>query len=230
MVNGLRDLRVGCIGARPAAFNTVRYSEKLLEANGISTETVDLSDIFGRVHRLKDDDDGVQRKLRQIKDYVTTRGIPDASLMKMAKLGFVIEDWMRAVDVKVSAIQCWTSMEEFFGVVPCTVMSMMSNDLLASACEADICGTVSMHALALASQTPSALLDWNNNYGDDPDKAVCFHCSNLPKHFFNDVAPGLPGNHRRHGRQGEHLRHHGRPREGRADELRALLHRRRRRP
>jgi L-fucose isomerase-like protein len=44
-----------------------------------------------------------------------------------------------------------------------------------------------MYALSLASQTPSALLDWNNNYGDDPNKAVCFHCSNLPKHFFEDV-------------------------------------------
>ena len=78
-------------------------------------------------------------------------------------------------------------MEEYFGVVPCTVMSMMSNDLMSSACEVDICGVVGMHALQLASGTPSALLDWNNNYGDDPDKAVCFHCSNLPKHFFEDV-------------------------------------------
>ncbi|RPJ51939.1 MAG: fucose isomerase, partial [Acidobacteria bacterium] len=25
------------------------------------------------------------------------------------------------------------------------------------------------------------------NYGDDPNKAVCFHCSNLPKHFFEEV-------------------------------------------
>jgi L-fucose isomerase-like protein len=77
-------------------------------------------------------------------------------------------------------------MEEFFGVVPCTVMSMMSENLLPSACEVDTMGTVSMHALALASETPSALLDWNNNYGADPDKAVCFHCSNLPKHFFRE--------------------------------------------
>jgi L-fucose isomerase-like protein len=66
-------------------------------------------------------------------------------------------------------------------------MSMMSDNLLSSACEVDICGVVGMHALQLASETPSALLDWNNNYGDDPDKAVCFHCSNLPKHFFNQV-------------------------------------------
>ena len=63
---------------------------------------------------------------------------------------------------------------------------MMSENLIPSACEVDVLGTLSMYALTLASETPSALLDWNNNYGDDPDKAVCFHCSNLPKHFFKE--------------------------------------------
>jgi len=107
--------------------------------------------------------------------------------MKMAKLGAVIDQWMAQTQVAISAIQCWTSLEEYFGVVPCTVMSMMSENLMSSACEVDICGVMGMHALRLASETPSALLDWNNNYGDDPDKAVCFHCSNLPKHFFKSV-------------------------------------------
>jgi L-fucose isomerase-like protein len=185
--NGLRNLRIGSIGARPAAFNTVRYSEKILESQGISIETVDLSEILGRIARLKDDDAPVVAKLDQIKKYVTTSGIPQSALIKMAKLGAVIEGWMKQAAVTVSAVQCWTAMEEYFGVVPCTIMSMMSNDLIPSACEVDICGTVSMHALALASETPSALLDWNNNYGADPNKAVCFHCSNLPKHFFQDV-------------------------------------------
>jgi L-fucose isomerase-like protein len=187
IANGLRNLRVGSIGARPAAFNTVRYSEKLLEAQGISVETIDLSEIFGRIARLPDAEASVQAKLSEIHKYVSTGGVPDSALIKMAKLGAVIDGWMKAADVTVSAVQCWTSMEEFFGVVPCTIMSMMSNNLIPSACEVDVCGTVSMHALALASETPSALLDWNNNYGDDPDKAVCFHCSNLPKHFFQDV-------------------------------------------
>jgi L-fucose isomerase-like protein len=187
VANGLRNLRVGSIGARPAAFNTVRYSEKILESQGISVETIDLSEIYGRIGRLKDDDSAVQGKLKQIKAYVSTSGIPDPALIKMAKLGAVIDQWMKQTDVKVSAVQCWTSMEEYFGIVPCTVMSMMSNDLIPSACEVDICGTISMYALALASETPSALLDWNNNYGEDPNKAVCFHCSNLPKHFFQDV-------------------------------------------
>jgi L-fucose isomerase-like protein len=187
VANGMRNLRVGSIGARPTAFNTVRYSEKILEAHGISTETLDLSEVFGRIAKLKDDHAGVQAKLAAIHKYVTTSGVPDAALMKMAKLGFVIDDWMTQTDVKISAVQCWTSMEEYFGVVPCTIMSMMSNNLIPAACEVDVCGTLSMYALALASETPSALLDWNNNYGDDPNKAVCFHCSNLPKHFFQDV-------------------------------------------
>jgi L-fucose isomerase-like protein len=187
VVKGLRNLRVGSIGARPAAFNTVRYSEKILEANGISIETVDLSDIVGRIKKLEDDHAGVQQKLADIRKYAPTKGVPDAALVKMAKLGFVVDDWMRETDVRISAVQCWTAIEEYFGVAPCTVMSMMSNDLMSSACEVDICGAIAMHALAQASGTPSALLDWNNNFGNDPNKAVCFHCSNLPKHFFESA-------------------------------------------
>lgn len=187
VANGMRRLRVGAIGARPVAFNTVRYSEKILENNGITVAPIDLSEIFGRIDKMKDDDPAAQAKLKSIRDYVSTNDVPATALMKMAKLGAVIEQWMKANDLDISAVQCWTSMEEYFGVVPCTLMSMMSNDLLSSACEVDIAGVLGMHALRLASETPSALLDWNNNYGEDPNKAVCFHCSNLPKHFFQSV-------------------------------------------
>ncbi len=187
VTNGLRKLRIGAIGARPAAFNTVRYSEKLLENHGITIEPLDLSEVFGRIERLKDGDAAVATKVQAIHDYVSTHGIPAEAILKMAKLGVVIDRWMADSALDISAVQCWTSMEEYFGVVPCTVMSMMSNGLHSSACEVDVPGVVGMHALRLASGTPSALLDWNNNYGSDPNKAVCFHCSNLPKHFFNDV-------------------------------------------
>jgi L-fucose isomerase-like protein len=187
IVRGLKNLRIGAIGARPTAFNTVRYSEKLLERSGITVETLDLSEVMGRITRMKDSDDAAQAKLAAIRKYVTTKDVPMEALMKMAKLGAVIDHWMTASHLTISAVQCWTSIEEFLGIVPCTVMSMMSENLIPSACEVDVLGTVSMYALTLASETPSALLDWNNNYGTDPDKAVCFHCSNLPKHFFKDV-------------------------------------------
>ena len=187
IVKGLKNLRIGAIGARPTAFNTVRYSERIFETSGISIETIDLSEIFGRINKMKDNDDDAQAKLAAVKKYVSTSGVPDDALLKMSKLGAVIDGWMKQTNVSISAVQCWTSMEEYFGVVPCTIMSMMSNDLIPSACEVDVPGTLSMYMLALASGTPSALLDWNNNYGSHPDKCVCFHCSNLPKHFFKEV-------------------------------------------
>jgi L-fucose isomerase-like protein len=152
-------------------------------------ETLDLSEVFGRIDRLTDDDSRVVAKRAQIERYARIQDVPDLALNKMAKLGAVIDEWTAVNDLDATAIQCWTSMEEYFGVVPCTVMSMASNTLMPSACETDIAGTVAMLALALASLKPSALVDWNNNYGDDPDKAVVFHCSNLPKEVFIDEIP-----------------------------------------
>ena len=184
VVRSLKNVRLGQIGARPAAFNTVRYSEKLLERSGISVETLDLSELLGWIRRMGDDDAPVQGKLEEMRSYTRVDNIPKESLLKMAKLGVAIDDFMESQGLAATAIQCWTSMEEFYGVVPCTAMSMMSNNLMASACESDIAGTISMYVLQQASTVPAALLDWNNNYGDDPNKGVVFHCSNLPKAFF----------------------------------------------
>src|SRR6202789_2615180 len=163
VVKGLKNLRIGAIGARPTAFNTVRYSERIFETSGITIETLDLSEIFGRINRMKDTDDAAQAKLTQIKNYVTTSGIPDAALLKMAKLGAVLDGWMKQANVTISAVQCWTSFEEFFGVVPCTIMSMMSDNLIPSPDETDVPATLTMYMLPVPSGTPSALLDWNNN-------------------------------------------------------------------
>jgi len=184
IVRGLKNARFGAIGSRPTAFNTVRYSEKLLELSGISVETVDLYEILGKVEQLKDSDRGVKNKLNAIKAYIAVKGIPDSALLKIAKFGYVVDQWIKANEINGTAIQCWTALEEFFGIVPCTLMSMMSESLIPSGCEVDITGLLGMYILQLASGTPSALLDWNNNYGDDPNKCIVFHCSNLPKSFF----------------------------------------------
>ena len=188
VVNGLRTARFGQMGARPAAFITVRYSEKLLQKMGISVESIDLSEVFGRAWSLEDDDSAVTAKLDEIKDYLGTEGIPEDALLRMAKFGVVFENWVAEHDLNGTAVQCWTSMEEFYGVVPCTIMSMLSNKLMPSACETDIAGLVGMYAMVLASGKPSALLDWNNNFGDDPEKGVVFHCSNLPQEVFGGEA------------------------------------------
>ncbi|HMD90731.1 MAG TPA: L-fucose/L-arabinose isomerase family protein [Anaerolineaceae bacterium] len=187
VVKGMRSVRLGLVGARPNNFKTVRFSEKLLQSYGITVCTIDLSEIFGDAKRIPDDDLRVKTKLGEITSYLKTTGVPSESLVRMAKLGIVLSDWMSANDLQASALQCWDSIQKNYGVNACTLMSMMSDQLMPSACETDITGVASMYALQLASKKPSALVDWNNNYGDDPDKVVFFHCGNWAKSFL----PGI---------------------------------------
>jgi L-fucose isomerase-like protein len=186
VVNGLRKARFGQIGVRPVNFTTVRYSEKILEHNGIAVEPYDLAEILGQISRLRDDEPAVKAQIEAIKAYVSTTGVSAEALTKMAKFAVVLDRLIEEHEWNGTAIQCWTALEEYFGVVPCTVMSMLSNRKNPSACEADITGLVGMYALTLASEQPSALLDWNNNYGNDPNKCVLFHCSNLPQDFLGN--------------------------------------------
>jgi len=190
VVSGLRRARIGAVGARPNAFNTTRFSEKLLQAAGISVSTMDLSDVFGRAGRIEDSDARVKDRITDITGYASAVQVPGSALTRMAKLAVVLTEWMDQNDLDATAIQCWSSMQQNFGVNVCTVMSMMSERLMPSACEVDIAGVVAMYALQLASGRPSALVDWNNNYGGDRNKCVFFHCGNWAKTFLPDIRIG----------------------------------------
>ena len=184
VANGMSSARLGAVGTRPDAFKTVRYSEKLLEASGIAVSVVDFSQIFGWAESLSDDDPETKAKLDEIRGHVTAPNVPPEKLVRMAKLGATIDTWVADNDLDATALQCWSSLQENFGVNVCTLMSIMSNKLMPSACETDITGVASMYALQLAAEQPAAIVDLNNNYGDDPDKCVLFHCGNWPLNFY----------------------------------------------
>jgi L-fucose isomerase-like protein len=184
VVKGLRNARIGAIGARPAAFQTVRFSEKLLQASGITVVPVDLSEIIFGAQSLADDDKAVQAMLAEVKDYgYIPDYIPDANMLKQAKLSVTIDRWMEANECDASAVECWDSIQKNYGCATCLSMAMMGDRLLPSACEVDVVGAVSMYALLLASGHPPSFQDWNNNYGDDRDMCINTHCSSFPKSF-----------------------------------------------
>lgn len=187
VVRGMRRARLGAVGARPNAFQTVRYSEKLLDASGINVSTIDLSEVINGAHKIANDDARLRAKLDEIRAYAPSSGAPDDRLALMGKLALVLGDWMDANDIDATAFQCWDSIQKNYGINPCTVMSMMSERLMPSACEVDIAGTASMYALTLAAGAPSALVDWNNNYNDERDKCLYFHCGNWAKSLVSNI-------------------------------------------
>jgi L-fucose isomerase-like protein len=187
VVNGLRNARIGAIGARPAAFQTVRFSEKLLQASGVTVVPVDLSVIIAGAQALRDVDSAVRSKLEEVRAYGTIPvGIPEVNMLKQAKLSVTIDRWMAENECDASAVECWDSIQQNYGCATCLSMAMMGDRLLPSACEVDVVGAVSMYALLLASGNPPSFQDWNNNYGDDRDMCINTHCSSFPKSFMQN--------------------------------------------
>lgn len=188
VVRGLRHARVGAIGARPAAFQTVRFSEKLLQDSGITVVPVDLSEIIAQAQQLDARAASVKKKLSEIKGYGTIpQRIDDQSVVKQARLSVAIEQWMAQNELDASAVQCWTSIQNHYGCAMCLSMSLMGEKCTPSACEVDVAGAVSMYALLLASEQIPGFLDWNNNYAEETDKCVCTHCSNFPRSFMGNA-------------------------------------------
>lgn len=194
VVKGLRNARIGAIGARPAGFQTVRASEKILQATGITVIPVDLSEILGAAWKIEDNDPELLSKIAEISKYALVPEKYSDKLMIQAKFGLSVERWMEANAIDAVAIQCWDSLEQNYGCAACVTMSMLGEKLIPAACEVDIAGAISMYALTLASGRSSALLDWNNNFAEDRNKCVCTHCGNFPKSFvMNDLKLGTLG-------------------------------------
>jgi L-fucose isomerase-like protein len=181
IVNKLRRLTVGAIGARTTAFKAVRFDELTLQRYGITVETLDLSDIFLRMRDVKTSSAVFRVKERRLRNYTSWRGVPAAKFKTLVKLGIVIDELIAEYDMDCLALRCWLELEREFGIAPCVILSEINDRGIAAACELDVCNAVAMCALGLASQRPSTCLDWNNNYGDEPDKCILFHCGPVPR-------------------------------------------------
>lgn len=186
VVNGMRRCTVGAIGARTTPFKTVRYDEITLQKYGISVETIDLSEVFGKIALLKDDDAKVVAAVKAIKNFTDASNAPSDALVKMGKLRVVLDEYIELLDLDMIAIRCWNELEVNYGCAPCTLAGMLGDMGIPVACEVDVCNAVMMYALKLASDTPSTLLDWNNNAGDDEEKCILFHCGPVPSQMLVD--------------------------------------------
>lgn len=180
VVNGMTDMIVGAVGARTTAFKTVRIDELALQQHGITTETMDLSDIFARMNALKDSNRKVKNKATALRKYASWKGVPAAAFDKLVRLAVVLDQLVVEYNLDALALRCWIEMQQQLGISPCVVLSEMNHRRIPAACEVDVGNAVTMHALSLASGHAATCLDWNNNYGDDDDKCILFHCGPVP--------------------------------------------------
>jgi L-fucose isomerase-like protein len=181
VVNGMKRMTVGAIGARTTAFKTVRFDELTLQKYGITTEVLDLSEVFSRVRGVDINSAAAKEKAERLRSYTDFSKVPENAFENHVRFGVVIDEIINEYSMDSLALRCWIEMEKDFGVAPCVLLSEINDRGIPAACELDICNAVTMYALNLASGLPATCLDWNNNYGSDPEKCILFHCGPVPQ-------------------------------------------------
>ncbi len=180
VVNGVKGMSVGAIGARTTPFKTVRIDEVALQRHGITVETLDLSDVMKRMHSLRSSEKGFKAKSEVLRGYSSWTGVPDAAFENIVRLGVVLDRIVEEYGLQAIALRCWTELQAQLGVSPCVLLGEMNDRGIAAACEVDVGNAVTMWALGLASGEPATCLDWNNNYGEEEEKCILFHCGPVP--------------------------------------------------
>ncbi len=176
VVKGMRRFNLGCIGARTTAFKTVRFDEVTLQRYGINVESFDLSELIFAVQNKADSDPAVQEKVRRLEAYADFTKVPEQNKLTLAKISVVIDEYIAAYHLDAITLRCWNELETILRVCPCVLVSELNDRGITASCEIDLCSAITMRAMALASGKPAACLDWNNNYGEDENKVILFHC------------------------------------------------------
>ena len=176
VVNGMKRFNLGCIGARTTAFKTVRFDEIALQKHGINVESFDLSEVFDKIAALADTDPAVVAKAQRLKEYTDFSQVPEMNMQNLSKLAVVIDRYIDEYHLDALALRCWNEMEAHLRICPCVILSELNDRGIVASCEIDLCSAVTMRAMQLATEKPTAVLDWNNNYGEDENKVILFHC------------------------------------------------------
>ena len=176
IVKGMKRFNIGCIGARTTAFKTVRFDELTLQRYGINVESFDLSELIFAVQHKKDDDTAVVERVKRLEQYTDFSKVPEKNKYTLAKISVVLDEYIRNYRLDAITLRCWNEMETILRVCPCVLLSELNDRGIVASCEIDLCSAITMRAMALASEKPAACLDWNNNYGEEENKVILFHC------------------------------------------------------
>lgn len=186
VTRSLRRLVVGSIGARTTPFKTVRADEIALQHHGITVESTDLSDVFQRMDSVDTASEAFSACKSTLAGIADWSKAPPETLENLTRLKLVLDEVTAEMEADTMALRCWTELQRRYRISPCLVTGELANSGMPAACEVDVANAIVMYALGAASGEATSILDWNNNYGSEPDKCILFHCGNVPRSLMSE--------------------------------------------
>ncbi|MEL7565206.1 MAG: L-fucose/L-arabinose isomerase family protein [Dehalobacterium sp.] len=174
-INWVKGKKIGLFGHRPKGYYPSNFPEiQILEKFGVTVEYFVLDTVFKAADALKIDEaehlSGVK-----FKEELNQNAVSKSVRAYVALKKIIEEQSLDAV-----AIECWPDFMNIYGGAVCFAVGKLNDDGIVAACEADICGAISMLFAQYLSGQAVFLADLVAGY-EDKDELVFWHCGAAPR-------------------------------------------------
>jgi L-fucose isomerase-like protein len=198
IAQGFYGARIGLVGPRPERFETCAINEyPMIEQFGQRVVPISLADVFAAANALADDDAMITTIMEDMCCVADCSGVDGAVILKAAKLEQALLNWADEKNLSGMGLQCWTAIQEVYGISPCTTMGRLTSRGIMTSCEVDIHGALTMlvqHQASLGTTLPH-FIDWTIQHQELEDVFFAWHCGNAPQ---NLACPGCTPRLRSH--------------------------------
>ncbi len=140
----MRSLKMSAVGHTPQGFGFGRaLDSELMNTFGVELEAIEARELIDKAKTYTDGE--VAAYLEKTEQM--TCGLdktPEHNRIDHARLLKAYSDYVREHQIGALASRCWPDFFTAFGTPVCTVLSMLNDEGVAAACEADIYGALSM--------------------------------------------------------------------------------------
>lgn len=140
----LRSLKMSAIGHTPTGFGFGRaLDSELMGVFGVELEAIEARELIDTAKSFTDEECAAFLEKSRCAMCALDK-TPAKNLLDYARLYKAYSDYVKNNGIGALASRCWPDFFTAFGTPVCAVLSMLNDDGIASACEADIYGALSM--------------------------------------------------------------------------------------
>lgn len=171
----LKNLNMACIGHTPQGFGFGRALDAEMRTNfGVNLECIEARELIAKAKSFSDED--IQSYLEDAANRtVGLNKTPENNRMDFARLYRAYKEYVDEHQIGALASRCWPDFFTEFGTPVCTVLGILNDLGIPSACEVDSYGALSMFVGQELSGGPSFFGDPVSM--DEKENSVTFwHC------------------------------------------------------
>jgi len=183
IVKGFKGARIGLVGPRPERFETcISNEDALLGQFGQRVVPVSILDIMLRLEGLKANAPELQKIIREMNKEADLSALGTEKSRTIAGLQYALRQFAQEKGLSALAVQCWTAIQQAYGISACYALGRVTGSGLMTACEVDVYGALTMlvQNLATLKMVPPHFIDWTIRHQKKKDVFLSWHCGNAP--------------------------------------------------